>query len=123
MVLWEILIWCPLLVPPVIVAVAALVKRHAIPVDEAMIFLTVPMTLYHMFVLVRFVRGLPEIGVIPLHVILVGAYAAICFVMYLRRTLSKRAAEWTQKLSRWFGTIYFGVFTVVYSVAWIFPPL
>jgi len=123
MALWDILIWCPLLVPPGVVAVAALVNRHAIPFDEAMVFLTVPMTLYHMFVLVRFVRGLPEIGVTPLHVILVGAYAAICFVMCLRRTLSKRAAGWTQKLSRWFGTVYFGVFTVVYSVAWMFPPL
>jgi hypothetical protein len=111
------------LVPPVIVAIAALVNRHVIPFDEAMIFLTVPTTLFHMFVLARFVRGLPEIGIIPLHVILLGAYAAICFVIFLRRTLSKRAVGWTQKLSRWFGIIYFGFFTVVYWVGWIFPPI
>ncbi len=121
---WDFFIWAPLLVVPLVVGCSIVVRQNGhVGFDEILCLLTIPATLYHMFVMVRVLRRIPHIGVVPGHVVVIGSYAVICFLILVRHSLAKRPTGRIEKLARWFGLLYFGFLTVTYSVAWVFPPI
>jgi hypothetical protein len=121
---WEILIGLALLMPPAAILVNVLTSTdRGLRLDEIMCLLSGPLTIYHIFALARFINKLPEIGVIPGHVIVIGAYCLICLAILIRSCIVTKPTRWSQTLARWFGILFFGFFTAIYSVGWMVPPL
>ncbi|HEV8068343.1 MAG TPA: hypothetical protein VGP76_11450 [Planctomycetaceae bacterium] len=116
------LIFLPALALPLVILVRGLwLGATQMTSDEWMCVLTVPLTLDFMLGLARLFSRLPDFGIIPAHVVLLGLYAGIGFLVTLRFCVATKAVRLSQRIARVFGLTYFGIVVIVSSVAWMGP--
>jgi hypothetical protein len=111
-----------LLLPVAILFLAMKLGASQLTLGEWMCLLTVPLTLDFMLGAARIFSGLPEVwGVIPVHVIVLGLYAAIGFAITLHACRQTKSGRWSQRMATAFGLLYFGLVFMIACVAWMAP--